>query len=927
MLPLSLALLTPAWADEINLARLGGQVVDTRGAPVADATVLLDGTALELTTDADGRWSARVPPGTYTLKVFAEGTALTRVSGVVVSTDLLDLDVVLKRQQGEEVTVVEADPDRTREEVLLEVRRNAATVSDSLGAESIAKSPDKSASDAVKRVTGISVVGDRYVYVRGMGERYNVTTLNGQAIPSPEPKRRVVPFNILPSNLLRDITIVKTPTPDMDGDTVGGRVELTTKDYPETFTAQVSLSGGWNSLATLQDRATYAGGGLDALGLDDGTRARPAAPAPSYDELLTLSDAELARYVGNWNNTWEPTTATAPPNHGMNAGLGGTWYFGDNQRLGYVVALTYDRSFRHLDEDVVFHTRATGDDGAYTYAPSNTLAQVTDSDNVLWGAIGNLAWRMHPDHELKLKTVATHRAEDEVRAYEEVNDDGERFDATRLRWTEQSVVSAVLEGKHDLARSQLRWDVNHGVARMHEPDRREAIYATANSTVPMDGGEIPLTWFDQSGYRFFNELSDRETGARLDLAHPFTLPTGELKVRVGAKLRDKARDFAAELYAFDVDPTLDDATRAQPPETLFGEASIAAGQVSVSDTTRPDDNYDGLMRVLAGYGMADAQLGERLRLLAGARVERTYQDFVTGAFDPEAPDATPDALVVKQYVDVLPSVNLTWKVGGATNVRVAGFRSIARPDYFELVPFRFTNYYKNVTQTGNPDLDRTRAWNADLRVETFPSATSVFAATVFGKHLTDPIEVIYVSDPGQGQINLEKPYNVPNGRVLGAELEARDDLARLDERLAGVRLGTNLTLVHSVVRFEEADLGSEDAVLQLNDLERPLAGQSPVIVNATLGYGHDGVGFDAQAQLNVTGRRLATVGANGLPSAYEETYHTLDLAVSQRLGAHASLAFKATNLTDSLREHTQEGLTSYATRLGRTVSSTVTGTF
>ena len=912
-----------ASAQEAATYRVSGLVVDTFGNPTPDATVLIEELGLELTTDADGTWSTVVPQGTYTFKFFAEGTSLTRIAGVAIDGPVIALDAVVKPAPSEELTIVEADRDRSRDDVLLEVRRNAATVQDSIGAESIARSTDKHAGDAVKRVPGISVVGERYVYVRGMGERYNTTTLNGQTIPSPEPKKRVVPFNILPSNLLRDITIVKTPTADMDGDTVGGRVELETKDYPEQFTLQATVSGGWNSLATFQDIGTTPGGATDWLGLDDGTRAEPEDASPTLEDLLNLSNEELSGFVSKWNNeVWTPDAFEAPPNHSFNIGVGGTAYPG-TQKIGYVFALTYDRSYKFLDESVVFHTRI-GDEGAYEYVPSNTLDQTTSTTNVLWGAIGNLSWRFHPSHEVKIKTVYTRRAENELRFYHEENDSQEIFEGTRLRWTEQSVFSGVLEGEHDLDVLSVEWDANYGLASMVEPDRREYIYSTANSSIPEDGSEIPLTWFDQSGFRFFNALSDDEKGGRVDVTVPFSVrEPRDSKIKAGWKLRDKRRDFTSRYYAFDVSSSLEDDFRGQTPDVLFGEDSIAAGNVTVQDTSRPDDNYNGIFIVNAGYLMGDVTVLPWLRAVAGARVEATYQDFQTGGYVDD--ETTPDAFVIKEYTDILPSGTVTFKVSPQTNIRLATFRSIARPDYFELVPFRFTNYYKNVTQTGNPELDRTRVWNVDARVETFPAPESVFAATVFFKSLEDPIEVVYVSDPTQGQINLEKPYNVPTGVVVGGELEARDDLGRLVPALDGVFYGANLTLVHSQVNFDDAELGSEDAVIQVNDLQRPLAGQSPFVANLTLGYENEDVGFNAQGQLNVTGRRLATVGANGLPSGYEETYHTFDLAVQQSLGKHVALSLKGTNLTDPERIWQQEGKTSYSYRLGQSISLSVSG--
>lgn len=925
---LHLLLLSLAAAEEAApYARVSGRVVDaSTGGAVADATVLVVEANVELRTGLDGRYGVSLAPGAYTLKFYTDWSKVVSVAVVVADATPRAVDVALPPASRGETVVVVAEADRARDAVLLADRKNAAGVQDALGAESIARGTDKSAAEAVKRVPGVSIVGDRYVYVRGMGERYNTTTLNGEGLPSPEPRRRVVPFNIVPSNLLQSITVVKTPTADLDGDTVGGNVQLVTKDYPERFSVQVGVGGGFNTRATLGPYPSYAGGKTDWLGVDDGTRAAPAEPGPTFEELLELSDAELSGYVSNWRRNWDVTEKVAPPNHSFSLGLGGTSWFG-TQKLGYVAALTYDRSWKDIAEQVTYHTRATDPDtGEYVYVPSSVYDQRTAGSTVLWGAVGGLAWRPHANHQLRLRGVYTRRGEDEVRLYEQTNDDGEIFAGTRLRWTEQGMASGVLEGEHVLGPLRLDWAGNLGLATMREPDRREYIYSTANSSIPEGGGEIPLTWFDQSGFRFFNQLRDDEKGGRVDLTVPFRVRhAGDARVKVGGKLRDKYRVFDAEVYSFDVDASLPDEQRTASPDVLFGEDAVDAGVVSVSDTSRPQDSYDGITRIMAGYGLLDLPVLEPLRIVAGVRAEYTWQDFRTG--DYEDAETTPDAFVVKQYTDVLPSALATLRLGEATNLRAAYFTSIARPDYFELVPYRFTNYYKNSAQTGNPELDRTRVHSADLRLETFPGPESVLAVTGFYKRLIDPIETVYVSDPEQGQLNLEKPFNIPFGQALGGELEARHHLGFVAPWAEAITYGVNLTAVWSRVSFADADLGEGDVVIELNDLERPLAGQSPYLVNASLGYRSAALGFNSQVQLNVTGPRLITVGANGLPSTVEAAYHSVDLALGQALGEHVTVGVKGTNLTNPLRRYTQEGLDSLTWRTGQTFSASVTGTF
>ncbi|MDX1492674.1 MAG: carboxypeptidase regulatory-like domain-containing protein, partial [Longimicrobiales bacterium] len=339
----ALSSLSPGAMVAQDGGRIVGRVLDQEtGRPLSSVQVYLADGSQGALSSLDGRYVIRnVPAGVYDVTAQNIGYGTKTVTGVELTAGrTTELDITLASQAVElEEIVITSAAQRGSTTALLNERKRSTVVSDGIGSEQISRSPDGDAAAALKRVPGLSVVDGKYAYVRGLGERYSSTTLNGAPLASPEPDKKVIPLDVIPSGLLESIVTSKSYSPDQPGDYAGGLVQLETRDFPANRILNVSVSGGWNSVATRANGIGYAGGSLDILGFDDGTRGLPSA-IPRHVPLTrsNFTDAQLEEMGEAFGSAWGPTERKIPFNGGLGISYGDDFDFGDNQRTGFIAS-------------------------------------------------------------------------------------------------------------------------------------------------------------------------------------------------------------------------------------------------------------------------------------------------------------------------------------------------------------------------------------------------------------------------------------------------------------------------------------------------------------------------------------------------------------------------------------------------------------
>lgn len=874
---------------------VSGRVVDaTTGDPVIGATVLLAGTKLGAKTNTAGSFTIRkVPAGSYEIKASSIGYAPQTVSGLSVSdgrTATIDFSLASKVVEGRSVTVT-AKAHRQSESAALTERRRSAAVSDAVSSEQISRAQAGDAGDAMKRITGVSVVGDKYVVVRGLQERYSTTQLNNVSLPSPEPEKKVVPFDLFPSSMVSRLTTIKTFTPDNPGDFAGALVKIDTKEFPESFLLSTSVGTGMNTETQGVNAIGYAGGD-DFLGVDDGTRALPEGLTAGRRQSNEAQADLLSAFD---NRVYSPQPRTMPVNKSMSLSIGNS--FDAVVQIGLLVSGSYSGSSSFRVEEQRYPILQRGEDGRRDLRYDYGVARAERS--VLWGGLVNLSAQLAPEHRVSLKGIYNHSSEDETRLVEGHYNQSTVGDIrySRLRFIERGLGSLQLDGEHKLEGildSKLDWRAAISTASRLEPDNRSVTYFRSEG----DTSFAFANNFGSNNGRFFSELDDRESTVGVDWLVPIAISddaTARLKVGGLGRLRD--RGFSARRFLFGTSSS-DFSVLGRSAEELFTPENVRAGYISFNDETVATDAYDAREALAAGYAMVDVPLGPALRLIAGARVE--HWDVELDAINALTGVENPALGARRTNTDILPSLNLIYQIGESMNLRASATQTLARPEFRELAAFRFDDYRQSTY--GNPSLERTRILNLDTRWEWFPSGGEVVAVSGFYKRFTDPIEQFYLVGSG---ISVE-PANADDATTFGAEIELRRSLEFIAPSLEDVSFGANLTLARSEVSFSDGEFvevfdgiqTTQYSPMVLTSQSRPMQGQSPYVVNLSLGYDRSDWGTSATLYYNLVGRRLAIVGTEGIPDTYEQARHALDLSLAQRLPGGLQLRVSARNLLD-----------------------------
>ncbi|MCX7895777.1 MAG: outer membrane beta-barrel protein [Thermoanaerobaculum sp.] len=907
---ITVALMTLA----VSVGTLGGQVPsgeirgvvrDPAGEPLPGATVLLnqnDQTLQETWTDVQGNFVfANVAPGTYRVKASLTGLGEAEAEVRVGAGSPAQVTLALQGAQFQEEVVVQAERPTTGVERLLEERRQSPLVSEGLSQEDMGKTPDADAASAMQRVTGVTTVANRYVYVRGLGERYSTVLLNGTELPSSETEKRLVPLDLFPTRLLEQVTILKSYAPDLPGSFGGGLVNLSTLEWPQNTVFSLRVGSGANSQVNGGAFPRYAGGlnfsGIGGQPLPPNfprnfiTRASRFNPSGLSPEQLQTLGRSLA---GSWRG--QPQ-GSAPPNRSFGLSFGRS--FGP---VGIVVSATQSHNFTKSVEEQRFF----GLDGG-RMVPINDYDLVTFGEQVRWGLFGSLAWKLHPQHSLRFTSLASRLARNSDRTQEGYNSNSGNFIRDlRARHTREDLVTHQLVGEHFLPGVgqglAVEWKLAKGQAA-NRGDLRENLYGLGG-----DGVFRLLVGYPEVGKMEFYRLDDRITDASLTTTSYFSVSTNTYAaVKAGANFLRREREFLARRFKF-VTSNPNQFDLSLPPELLFQPSHIRPDGFELREVTGINDAYTGEQRLDAGFAQADFTHG-RFRALLGLRLEEAVQEVVTvNPFDTKNP-----VIARLENRDLLPALNLTYSLSQRTNLRLAASRTVNRPEFRELSPFAFVELTGGRSVVGNPNLKRSLLDAVELRWESFPTSLEVMAASVFYKRIQNPIERII-----QPTTELRSSWtNAQQATLKGVELEYRRSLAVLHGSLRNFFGNFNYAYVDSQVTVPR------QALSVVTSTTRPLEGQAKHVFNAILEYHYPQWDTLARVLYNFTGRRLSEVGAYGLPDIYEDSSGTWDFLFKQslrRLIPGLELTLSVTNLTNQRERYLQKNEVQRSVKSGRTLS-------
>jgi len=876
---------------------ISGRIIDSEtGEPLAAANIKLRDTVLGAATNLDGEYRIdRIDPGFYTIIVSTVGYSKYEVIEIEVKEEentKLNITLSPEAIKGKEV-VVTAKSVNTATAGLLANQKRAQSISTGISAEQIAKAPDSKAADIMKRITGLSIVDDKFVFVRGLSERYSNAQLNKANIPSPEPDKRIVPFDIFPSNLLDNIVVRKAFIPSLPGDFAGGCIQLTTKEFPQSFTGKFNISYGSNSnMVSNSDFQTYDGGSIDRLGFDDGTRAMPEdVEEASHNSKIReggmfgggFTPEEVEEFGESFSNVWSPYSISAPVNQSYSVSLGNQFNFLDRP-LGWVSSLTYKNKYSYREEERFYYINGADGLEARHHYQDYSLSKM----NIVLGGILNGSYRITPNDKVSVKMTYTHNTDDEVRFYGMYPNRDHNLDeeCTRLRWVERTLFATDISGEHQFQsiKTNLKWRGNLSLAKRNEPDTREILYES-----PFETNEYILADESNSGSRFFSYLTDYNYDFAVDMEVPFfNLKKLPSKLETGVSLAYKDREIDSRRFRFKPED-FNEVDISGTPEEIFSPENIGSDGFQLEEDTRATDNYKAKQTIMAGYAMVDMSMAVLTRVVAGVRVENSIQEVETyELFNPEA-----DPIIGNiEKVDFMPAVSITHKITEDMNLRVGFSQTVSRPSFRELSKLEFTDIGGHAV-VGNPDLDRAIIQNYDLGWEWYPGIGENISFALMYKSFTNPIEqtLINATELTSSWQNAKSAYN------YGLEIEARKNLGFISKSMNPFGITGNLTLIKSEVQLQESGMETSKT--------RPLQGQSPYVINGMFSYKHPDWGTEINLSYNVFGERIAEVGITGTPDIYEEPFDKLDIVFNQPIGNFINVKLNVENILNPEIEYTQ----------------------
>ncbi len=821
-----------------------GKVVDaTTGGEIIGATVQLKGT-----TD---RWAVTGLDGSFSIDVKVHsGTLVCSLIGYK------DMEVLFN-DSGEELSipmepdvymleaaVVTATGAGRTEMAARNIERNSINVVNVMSAKAMELSPDITVANVIKRMSGVTVERNssgegQYAILRGMDKRYNYTLVNGIKIPSPDNKNRFVPLDIFPSEILDRIEVTKSLTADMEGDGIGGAVNLVMKDAPERMEITANLSTGYSALFIDRDFQTFNRKAIQKLSPNE-RMGRPELHNQNYSvsaDDFTMENLHM--------------TESRPRPDIVGGFSYGDRFFGG--KLGVIAAFSYQNLFRGKDASLYYIPGSSG---------KGTENRLYSEEQNRMGAHAKLDYRISDRHKLMLYAGYMDLRETEVR---DGSNDQER--TVRMKWNHQYIVNTTLKGEHSFLNSgrlKLDWTGVFSKAYSTTPD---------NAYIYINGDHLYNT---DAADRRWEHNSDRDVAGYVNLSYRLDFSNSStLDLKLGGMYRDKVRNSFFNEYTFDSPTGIHDLQIYGEDWTNFDELLLEPRRYgNVGDPL----NYDAFERIGAAYIMGTYDW-DRLEIIAGLRVEHTDQGY-TLVFPRQT-----DGEGHQVYTDLLPSLHLKYNVHRNAYLRLSYGRSINRPGFFEIVPYTILN--EDYDEQGNPDLKHTTADNIDLRYEFFPKSSEQFMVGLFWKKLYDPIEYGLISE---GQATFLTPMNFGDAVNAGVEVDIMKYF-----NWFGVK--ANYTYTHSSITTTKRTMDGTEVITV--DQTRPLYGQAAHVANLSLLFKFARAGVEAQVSGSYTGRRLSEISNWVDNDIWEAGYVQLDASLEKSFKCGITVYAKANNLLDT----------------------------
>jgi len=888
---------TTAFAQK---AIITGKVVHSQtGLPLSGDTITLIEKNIYTISDQNGVFTFdKLQAGNYSVKCKRKGYVEKIVTDITVGENEskeinISLSIAAKQLKGAVIAAQRVKGAGETVATLLVAQKNSASVSDGVSAETIKKTPDKSSSDVIKRVTGASIQNDKFAIIRGLNDRYNASFINGAPLPSTESDRKAFAYDIFPSGIIDNLVIFKTATPDKTAEFGGGIIEITTKATSSKPVTVISVSQGYNSLITGKNRfVSEMKGSRDWLGIDDGTRALPSGIPSDKQGFINSSTADKLGYAKEFGKyKWGIKEVDTKPNMSLQIVKSLNVKLKEKQFISSLFSVSYNKSNSFVTGERNSFNGNGGNIGDPNYTPiqERKYKDSVYNEEVIWSALANIGIKINNKNNISWKnnlSINTDNTLVKRGGYNEYTiDSTNKINEIFRNFVSDQIINSQLIGDHQIGKynTKINWQVAYS-----KVDRRTPFQAISSSNgLSSDNPGV-------NGNMVSASSQENIKSAKLDITQPFKLFEGSqnlFKMGVGhiARERNYTNRVLGFAKAISNNPyEVDYSILSLPYDQIFltqnlGLLSNGKASILVNDATVPNSAYDASSSTSHAYLMND-QRYKKFRLIYGVRMESFNQKLVAAQRGLGAININYTKL------DFCPSANLVYSSTEKTNIRFSYSKTLNRPEYRELANFGFPEYLSGFFVSGDSTLKRASINNFDVRYEIFPGRAQLFSVSAFHKAITNPIEFstssFYTSEARYVQSK--------SATISGAEVEFRVLLSTLFARKNEKSLLNNFTLSgNGTITRSLVTLGNTlDSISS-----RALQGQSPYMINFALSYADDSSGLSSTISLNRIGERLAIAGSNVLPEFYDNERTVIDFQLAKTfLDNKLELKFNARDL-------------------------------
>ena len=871
--------------------------------PVAFANILVKNATIGTTSNFDGNYSLSLDEGNYTISYSSMGYKTVEISDVVIkggkTADVnVSMDVLM---EGLDEVVLTVSVKKNTESAVLGIQKKAVNLLDGLSAEAFKKSGASTIATAIKSVPGVSVQGGKYVYIRGLGDRYTKSILNGIDIPGLDPDRNTIQLDIFPTNIIDNIMVLKSASANLPADFTGGIVNIVTKSYLSKKEYSLSLSGSYNPNMHFKDNyLDYKGGKTDFLGFDNGVRGLPinrTQEIPNtfdHNPLLTGITKQFSPVLSALQNT-------SFMNHSIGFTAGNLYNVGeDENRLGFLAFVSYKNNTSFYEKAENNFYRKNPDSSIFELETDRSQIGDLGKNNVLVSGLLVSSFKTERS-DYKLNLLHLQNGESTAGLFtQDLNfSDFLTFSKDNLEYTQRAISNVLLTGTHRNkdASWKTEWALSPTLSKIEDKDIRTTSFQIEDGIFSIPQNNQPK--------RIWRNLKEINAVAKLDLTKKYQLYKKDAKLRFGAYGTYKKRDF--DILNFEIENNNSTVSFDGISDNILKESNLwtvlnDSGSYIDPDVSifEPANTYRAIQQNIATYISNEFKLGNKLRTILGIRIEN-FKSAYTGEDnkdinDPKKVIYNNETIIDK--LDLFPSANFIYTATEKINLRGSLSRTTARPSFKEASIAKIYDPLSNNTFIGNINLRPTYINNFDLRAEWYGEGAEIIALSGFYKSFKDPIELTYF----ESSPDNFTPQNLGNANVVGLEFEFRKNLGFLTTSLENFSLNINTSIIKSTQLYSKIERNLRELGLRDGETlgkDRQLQGQSPFLINTSINYNNNDKNIQMGLFYNVQGKTLQVVGNGYITDVYTMPFHNMGFNLNKKIGANQNINFKVSNLLNA----------------------------